>query len=385
MAMTRRQHIRRDERGFAFVFVGLGFIAFLAATTLAIDVGMFMTARTQAQTSADAGALAGAVALVVNDFDNRTASGPAVQSGVNGALANQVIGSPVSVLPGDVTFPNDPTGQPTRVKVDVFRTAARANAVPTLMGVLFGVPTVDITASATAEATPANAETCVMPWTIPDKWIDHQSPPWDPDDTFTMYDKKGNLVANPDVYIPVGQPGYTGYSPTTDRGLELTLKASNDTNVSPSFYNPWDLPGSSGASDYETNVATCNPAMVDIGHVMTTEPGNMVGPTAQGTAARVAQDPNAYWDTSCSCVKGSAFGVSPRVVIVPLYDPQYYAQGAASGKNVSLKVANYLGFFVEEMQGDNVVGRITPVGGVIDKNAGPAPTGAFPHVVRLVQ
>jgi hypothetical protein len=37
------------------------------------------------------------------------------------------------------------------------------------------------------------------------------------------------------------------------------------------------------------------------------------------------------------------------------------------------------------MQGDNVVGRITPVGGVIDKNAGPAPTGAFPHVVRLVQ
>jgi hypothetical protein len=163
------------------------------------------------------------------------------------------------------------------------------------------------------------------------------------------------------------------------------LKASNDTKVSPSFYNPWDLPGSTGASDYENNVATCNPAKVDIGKPMTTEPGNMVGPTAQGTAARIAQDPNAYWDTDCNCVKGSAFGISPRVVIVPLYDPLYYAQGVQNGRNASLKVANYLGFFVEQMQGNNVVGRITPVGGIIDRNAGPAPAGAFPRVIRLVQ
>jgi hypothetical protein len=372
MVMRRHQHVRKDERGFAFVFVGLGFIAFLAATTLAIDVGMFMTARTQAQTSADAGALAGAVALVVNDFNNRSSSGPAVQSGINGALANNVIGSPVSVLPGDVTFPNDPSGQPTRVQVSVFRTAERANAVPTLMGVLFGVPTVNITATATAEASPANAETCVMPWTIPDKWIDNQSPPWDPADTFTMYDKKGNVVANPDVYIP----GTTGYDPVTDRGLELILKASNDTKVSPSFYNPWDLPGSTGASDYENNVATCNPNKVDIGQPMTAEPGNMVGPTAQGLAARIAQDQGAQWSQDCNCVVGSAFGVSPRVVIVPLYDPQYYAEGVANGRNASLKVANYLGFFVEEMQGNDVVGRITPVGGIIDP---------FAKVIRLVQ
>jgi hypothetical protein len=379
--MRRRPHVRQDERGFAFVFVGLGFIAFLAATTLAIDVGMFMTARTQAQTSADAGALAGAVALVVNDFNDRGTSGPAVQSGINAAVANQVIGKAVSVLPADVTFPNDPSGQPTRVQVSVFRTAGRANAVPTLIGALFGVSTVDITATATAEASPANAETCVMPWTIPDKWIDRQSPPWDPADTFTMYDKKNNLVANPDVYIP----GTTGYDAVIDRGLELILKASKDTNVSPSFYNPWDLPGSTGADDYETNVATCNPNKVDVGHPMTAEPGNMVGPTAQGLAARIAQDPNARWDKDCKCVKDSAFGVSPRVVIVPLYDPQYYAQGVASGKNASLKVANYLGFFVEEMQGNNVVGRITPVGGILDPNGPPAPANSFAKVIRLVQ
>ena len=52
--MSRLLHrLHRDERGMSLVFVGMGFMAFLAASTLAIDVGMFMTARTQAQTAAD--------------------------------------------------------------------------------------------------------------------------------------------------------------------------------------------------------------------------------------------------------------------------------------------------------------------------------------------
>ena len=69
----RIRHLRRDERGVTLIIVGAGFMALLAATTLAIDVGMFMMARSQAQNSADSGALAGAVALVFNDYNNRTA------------------------------------------------------------------------------------------------------------------------------------------------------------------------------------------------------------------------------------------------------------------------------------------------------------------------
>ena len=60
--------LHRDERGMSMVFVGLGFMAFLAATTLAIDVGMFMTARSQAQTAADSAALSGAIALAFDDY-----------------------------------------------------------------------------------------------------------------------------------------------------------------------------------------------------------------------------------------------------------------------------------------------------------------------------
>src|ERR687892_2813241 len=99
------RHLRDDERGMSLVFVAVGFMAFLSATTLAIDVGMFMTARSQAQTAADAGALAGATALVFDDFDDRSAGGPAVQSAINTALFNTVMASSVSVGPADVLFP----------------------------------------------------------------------------------------------------------------------------------------------------------------------------------------------------------------------------------------------------------------------------------------
>ena len=44
-----------------------------------------------------------------------------------------------------------------------------------------------------------------------------------------------------------------------------------------------------------------------------------------------------------------------------------------------------MGFFIEEMQGNNVPGRITPVGGFLSGNGGPAPAGAFPIAIVLVK
>ena len=177
---TRLRHVRRDERGMAFVYVGLGFMGFLAATTLAIDVGMFMTARSQAQNSADAGALAGAVALYYNSYTDRSPSGPAVQSALTTARANQVMRAVVSVNPPDVTFPTGPTGLNNRVQVFVYRNADHSNPIPTLIGTLFGVNTVDITATAIAEVSPADTEQCVLPFTVPDRWDERTNPPFDP-------------------------------------------------------------------------------------------------------------------------------------------------------------------------------------------------------------
>jgi hypothetical protein len=48
-------------------------------------------------------------------------------------------------------------------------------------------------ATATAEVSPANAMTCVKPFTIPDKWIENQTPPWDGDDTYDAFNNQGAL------------------------------------------------------------------------------------------------------------------------------------------------------------------------------------------------
>ncbi|HEY3158692.1 MAG TPA: pilus assembly protein TadG-related protein [Vicinamibacterales bacterium] len=376
-------NLRRDERGMSFVFIGLGFMAFVAASTLAIDVGMFMTARSQAQTAADAGALAGATALAFNDFDDRSTGGPAVQSAVNTALANSVIGASPSATPADVTFPAGPTGN-NRVRINVFRTGERSNAVPTLIGPLFGVPTVNIDATATAEASPANAMTCVKPFAIPDKWIENKNPPWTTGSTFDRYDNKGNVLPNADVYIPAGQAGYSGYNPTRDKGTLLTLRAGTGNNIEPSMYYSWAMPTNTGADDYDLNISGCNTTVVHWGDSMTQEPGDMTGPTNQGIDDLIAKDPNAYWDTAKNEVHTS-MNPSPRVFPIPLYDPDYYQSGKVNGRNATLKVANWIGFFVVTRDGNQIIGRITPILGVIDNNAGPAPTGVFPMAIRLVQ
>ena len=387
---NRLHHVARDERGMSLVFVTVSFMAVLTATTLAIDVGMFMNSRSQAQNAADAGALAGAVALAYNSYTDRTPSGPAVQGAINTGKTNIVAGGAVDILPSDVTFPLDPNGQPNRVAVKVFRTAARNNPISTLMGRIFGVNQVDVVAEATAEASAANAETCIKPFTIPDRWIEKQTGAWDPEDTFDLYESKNKELANKDVYVPLKpypdpNTDYTGYNMDRDRGLQIVLKANNDSKVSPSFYNPWALPGRGGADDYREDIENCNTSVIPIGALMDAEPGNMVGPTKQGTDGLVDKDPNARWDTTCKCVKDSAFRISPRVVVIPVYDPVYYETGKQNGSNASLKIANYIGFFIEEMNGNEVTGRITPVGGVFKGDAGPAPIGAFPVVIRLVK
>ncbi len=384
--MKRLTRLRRDESGMTYVFVALSFMAFLSASMLAIDLGMLMTARSQAQNSADAGALAGATAFVYDSYTDRTDGGPAKTSAMNAALANQVISGSVSVNPSDVVFQNDPTGEPNRVKVSVYRKAQRGNAVSTLIARYFGMATADIGATATAEAAPANAMQCVKPFTIPDKWVERQTPPWDPTDTYDAYDNKGKPLANPDIYIPVGQSGYSGYDPSRDRGVQLTIRAGTGNNITPSFYFSIGLGGVTGGAEYRWNIANCNTTVYHPGDLLLSEPGNMVGPTTQGAQDLIDRDPGAYWDTATNTVKGSPYGQhSPRVFPLPIYDPVYYDSGKRNGRNADLKVANWIGFFLDDVRGNDLFGRITPIRGMYDNNAGPAPVGVFPKAIRLIR
>jgi hypothetical protein len=370
------------------VFVAVGMLSFMTATTIAIDVGMFMTARSAAQTSADAGALAGAIALVRNSYEDRTTTGPVVQSAVLTARANQIAGAVVdekAVKTADVTFPLSPSGESNRVQVQVHRTALRGNPIGTLVGGFFGLDFVDIAATAVAEASPANAMTCVKPFMIPDKWIEKQTPDWDPDDSFEKYTKKGDPLANPDLFIADG-PSYTGYSYKNDIGKQLILRAGTGSNINPGFYFSWKMPGDVGGDFYRENIEHCNQAVIKRGQTIIQEPGAMEGPTVQGIEALIDKDPDARWDTLCNCLKGSKFtGQSPRVFPIPLYDPNHYADNQANGRVADYIVSNFLGFFADRVVGNQIYGRITTVAGLVSPTAPGAPVASLATAVRLVQ
>jgi Flp pilus assembly protein TadG len=397
---TRLRRLATEEDGFSLVFVGLGCMAFLAASMLAIDVGMLMTARNQAQNSADAGALAGATALAFDNWTDRTPTGPAVTYAIAGSQANAVMSGQVSVGSADVEFPNDPvTGDPNRVKVTVYRSASRGNPVSTLVAQYFGIRTANIMATATAEAAAANAMTCVKPFTIPDKWSEKNpmTKPWDSSDTFARYyqtgNKKGQLMSPADVYVPQytnGAPnaGYTGYNTEANRGAQLVLRASTGTNINPSFYFSLAMTGDTGGDDYRWNIGNCNHTIYHWGDPLVQEPGDKAGPTIQGIEDLIAQDPGAYWETSpCNCVKNSAFPErkSPRIFPIPLYDPDYRDAGTANGRTASLITANWIGYFVERIQGSSdIYGRIIPIAGIRDKTY-TGGTSSMPKTIRLVQ
>lgn len=381
--MTRFHTRLRDERGMTLVMVATGMVAFLSATMLAVDVGMLMVARTEAQSAADAGALAGAVALGFDDFDDRSATGPAVRNGIAASTSseNGVMNANVSVLAEDVTFPTN-----TQVRVRVQRSSMRGNPLTTFIAPMFGIDTVNIGAEATAEVVPADAMTCVKPFTIPDKWIENQTPPWDPSDTFDLYDNKGKLLPNADVYIPPG-PGYTGYSaaeaPYGDRGALVTLKSGQGTQITPSVYFPYSMGGVTGSAEYNWNIGNCNTLMMKPGDRLLAEPGNMSGPTRDGMEALIARDPNAYWDSLNNKPVSKMFP-SPRVVAIPLFDPVFYETGKTEGRNADFKAVNYMGFFIEEMDGNDVKGRVTPISGIYT-GEGPSPEGMFPIAIVLVK
>jgi len=201
-----------------------------------------------------------------------------------------------------------------------------------------------------------------------------------------MYAKGGGLLPNHDVYVGADDPvNYTGYTVANDVGTELVLRAGTGSEVNPSFYYSWKMPGDTGGDFYRENIANCNQSIITWGDAIIQEPGAMTGPTIQGISDLIAQDPDAKWDAYCKCVIDSNFATSPRVFPIPLYDPAYYETGKANGRGADFRIANFLGFFVDHVQGNQIYGRVTNIVGVVNTDAGPAPALAFPKAIRLVQ
>jgi hypothetical protein len=421
--------LRHSERGAVIIQVAVALLALTALSAFVIDYGVMWGSRGQIQTSADSGALSGAIELSLYEGSDVTAAEAlATPAAVAAAKVNGVWGQSPSVLTSDVSYPPCPPGAPASVngmpciKVDAYRTRARGVALPTFFATLVNVNDQGVRATATAEVVAGNAVRCIKPWIVADKWIDN--------------DESGGGWAQGDTFSPPTDT-YTnpGFDPAVDTGLELVLKAGVVGTWSTGWTQEIDF-GCSGSNCYRDELEGCPSWVPTVGiyngkiacdskgdatdpvqGCISVKTGMSQGPTSQGVTAIVNSDSGAYWDgtgvaggcmVTKSCSNPNDVGISPRIVPIATFNTGVYANeansGDCNGTGCVAQVTNLIGFFVEGMCSDvypdqatrpaycgtnaeagrAVVGRLVKYPGQLNGSSGPT-TSSFTKTIILVR
>jgi len=401
-----RRRSLAGERGVVMIQVALASVVLLGFCGLAVDYGVFWVARAQAQNAADAAALAAATVLAFDDVTDPTfklARQDAVAVGSN----SDVWGKPPAVPDSDVTFceavtPTCPAidGLPFPQRrtvfsatVKVYADKAHNNPLPTYFAALFGVKSQEVQAQATAAVAPANTATCVWPLAIPDLWTEKNSVL--PDTTFTKYQYPPSvpplLLATPDVYfpptftesnVPTGiQISNPKLAPTLTTMIPLTLTDLLIGPAIPTGDDPWppidqthfvavQIPRSDGGG-FAGNLTSCNQRPVRIGDVLALDTAATFAQVTIGASTRRSQDPGATWNLDKRRIQGSCANdlppcavLSPRLVALPVFDPDLYDKTRGAGPQI--KIVNFIGFFIDTV-GSQIRGYLATYPGTAER------------------
>jgi Flp pilus assembly protein TadG len=380
-----------NERGATLVFVAMLLVALFGLFSVAVDVGMWLNTRGEAQRVADAAALAGAGIYMYNEGDpDRPADMvAAADSAARDFAGRNYVGT--TVLDADLDSPGSPGPYPCSTGGDVtvcvrpdsqlVRVAVRGRR-PSIFSFMVGADSLPVAARAAARVVQAGAASCVKPFAIPDMWREStqdNSPAnrvWDFDRGAGC---NGRNCAQPEVWSfdPAAgdvydreQYGYgTGYRNdrvdwrsqrhTADYGRRVPIKiqSAQDVNVA-SYWYPWVIPGSNnrGMQAVVDNIGTCvNRA--EIGEQVEqygteTKNGNGPQPIYRAMQDLVALDPDPYWDESTNTVVYPAGSTSPykgdwrsspRVITIAVFNPE----DMAPGKNY-MEFVDFVQLFLED-------------------------------------
>jgi hypothetical protein len=197
------------------------------------------------------------------------------------------------------------------------------------------------------------------------------------------------------VYIaPSGSNPGTGFTVAADLGTLLVLKTGSPADaIAPGVFYPVRIPrydgDSAGGDDYRENIASCNGLPIEIGDTLESENGNMIGPTSQGVQDLIALDPGAEWDpvsksVTGGCGEAGTCAHSPRIVAIPVFNTSSYYDGQLTGQ-VTFTVVNILGFFIDDMQGNDVVGYLTEAPGLSIGSTPFDPQSSFLKQIQLIR
>ncbi len=409
----------RGQGGAVMPLVGFIIIALLALAAIAVDVGYILVTKQQLQNAVDAGVLAAAPAMALLEEPDRTLE---VYGRVVDMCARHRAGdeASVTIIPAEDIMIED-----NKVTVYARKLRDRGNGLPLFFARILGIRHADVTAKAALEVYTSTSACCVKPWAIADLWDDDTLipgyPTWQNNDQWdgeTFEDLNGNRIwdegepfednnAN-GVYDgeyydrDLSQQNLAGYIPEIPPdghiGMQLKLKvASQNDRASSSYFNPVVLPWpddenlpARGAARYEQSIIECNPTMIEAGDelLLESEPGRMVGPTNHGAKTIIQEDPTAFWDDDAYTVDhhgGGTLGESPRIIMVPVYDPRIWpGSGRLQGEN-SVVITKIAAFFLEELRQDVVIGRVSKAPVSCSEPTTPGGNESFTWSYRLVE
>lgn len=372
---------KRYERGVSIFIVALGLIFLLGVTGLAVDLATLYVARNEAQRAADAAALAGAHEFVLSGFSagvvsaSQAGSMSATQATVAGN-ANLIIGENPDLDPGnfnvpgagsstcppatnvsggcfDFTVQNDP-----RITVIVYK------RMPTYFIRIFGIRTVPISVTATAEAYngPNVSVPCIKPWLLAN--CDPNFPVPNTDPNYNQYCDLGVTFPSTSEYAGMEEygsffvnnnqvinPDSVGGSPRGAIGELFNIKPGSPTAANvPSQFQPVLLPnanlaggytcptcaandqsqaagGNSGAL-YRENIECCSTQGIGCGlHAVSPITGNKVGPTGQAVDCLIHEQTTGVGQ-DCISLDPNASAICPSVSYDPTMPFTMYAGSA---------------------------------------------------------
>ena len=286
--------LTRDEAGITLVLVALLLVALLGAAALAVDIGRLYLERQHLVNSCDAAALAGGIELP----DQAVATTKAGQAAAANAMPTY-----------QVSFPSTD-----KLRVD------GQEVVQYGFARVLGYQEREVSAYAVVQRTPGVKSTSgvVVPWGIP----------------YTAYQQ------GEEILLKVGSTGQSDPGDPEGTGgnfYPLALERSLGD-------------GSSGGAVYTEDIRYGFQGEIEVGDVVSTEPGNMVGPTRQAVVTdadslfhRAEQEP---WASQTP--ETATYG-NPRVVIVPIVTT------LGSGRD-EVTILGFAAFYITAATGQTVTG-----------------------------
>jgi hypothetical protein len=328
--MIRRSRLAKGlSKGQIAVIMTLCLPVLIGIIGFGADFGVLYFNWVQLQKAADAAALAGASQLTGDTATTTNSS--VVNTGTQYAHLNGVTQSADTIL---VSPANDDKS----VSVYVSR------QVPYYFLEVLGLKKGKVTAKATAGILPTQGVCGAAPFGLPCKQSCNGNGCYG----------QGKSPGQGDATCG---GAYTFNTSNLSAGTQVQLKSNQSVTGAPGNWEPLAI-GGSGASVYRSNIGHGEAQIINVGDVLATETGNIVGSTSQGFSDRGLNLPNSTVATVPASPYTTLSATDPHVIVVPLVD------WTAAGKNgkSSVPVMDFVTLYVTGLVGNNntVVATVIP-------------------------